>query len=122
MWELLFEENPYIYKNIGKLFFERDFEGSGYSGLVGFNILPRVMSGLRPVIPFQNDRQLCKLWTQKFIHSKFTNESIVECLFKMKDLMESCWQPTPEKRPSFASVIKILNDIRNTLRLNKQCV
>ena len=117
-WELIFEDNPYFYSNIKKLFYGSDFETSEYCKLTGFNIPAKVANGLRPVIPI-NLNNLVE-WCDLFITHKedvSKKNSIYSIMFSLTEMMRECWHEKPSIRPSFGDVVKKLQVLK--LSLNK---
>jgi len=116
IWELLFEDNPYIYINKEKLFFESNFEESIYAKLTNFNVLSHVEKGLRPVIPF-HDLDACVRWCEKFLTKEDANVEVVSnALFSVTNLIEKCWAYHPKDRPSFDQTLNDLIEIKSLWR------
>ena len=119
MWEVFFEDNPYIYTNREKLFFEQHFETSEYKNLTNFNILFHVEKGLRPVIPFK-DEQSCNRWCQQYIKKENVNMgTVVRAVMLLTNVIRSCWSNHPQDRLSFNQIVYELVEVRNLLT-NKQ--
>ncbi|KAG2382004.1 hypothetical protein C9374_005796 [Naegleria lovaniensis] len=116
MWELFFEENPYLNAHCEKLhkYRQRHADKSTSSAV---NILFRVMNGERPIIPFDDDDEM-KEWISEFIlpnyggnNSKHVNKSescSVEVLCDMTreylNLMKQCWNGNDRERPDFNEI------------------
>jgi len=114
MWELLFEDNPYLYRNKEKLFIETPFEQTIYSTLTSYNILNEVVKGLRPVIPFSS-LESCRSWCDKYVHDKMTTTLKSDTVIELTDLMKRCWNATYQDRPQFDEIVKNLVEINKHL-------
>ncbi|KAG2370865.1 hypothetical protein C9374_013776 [Naegleria lovaniensis] len=107
MWELFFEENPYLNSQSEKLFkfMERQ---DGSADTLGVNVLFRVMQGARPIIPFQTEDQM-KQWVQEYMHDDHTNsKTSLETLYliipQYIELMKECWNSNYHERPEFGEI------------------
>src|SRR3989338_7961411 len=107
MWELFFEESPYINQNSPKLYKygeRRDHNIDSH----GFNALGKVLSGDRPVIPF-HDKPTMKLWISDFLLENQSDDQILEsaanAIILYVNLMKQCWDATPSERPEFSDII-----------------
>lgn len=106
MWELFFEEAPYLNYNSKKVY---KFIPNN-SKMNEFNILFHVLNGERPVIPFTN-REEEILWLEEFVlpfNNSFSTSSLVAISDKYLDLMKLCWSEDPNSRPSFESISRQL--------------
>lgn len=113
IWELLFEDHPYLYSNIEKLFFEMDYETSEYKKLTHYNILYRAIQGLRPIIPFSTVES-CEKWCNKYLKSQ--NHEI---MFSICALMKDCWNPSPKERPSFDEIVGKISNLKSCCKDEK---
>ena len=113
MWELIFEDSPYIYKkeNREKFFFEGiRFEDSIYSKMGATNITYKTTQGCRPVLPFTS-LESCKNWCQLF-----GKGADYQVLFELTLLMQQCWAQRPENRPTASTVYETLKSFKNRLK------
>ena len=115
MWELLFEDSPYVhFTNKEKLFFESSFENSPYFNLANFNVLTSVVKGLRPIIPFHDESQ-CMRWCKQFTKEKYDLEMTCRTFMSLSQLIQICWSFHPQERPSFNQIVSELIEIRQSL-------
>ena len=121
MWEILFEENPYLHQNSPKFskYGERRVLINDETQM-SFNALGKVLKGERPIIPFNiQDKSLIKLWIKDFLYmedqSAANNEDIlnitVNALIAYIELMKECWHEIPTNRPEFAEITLRLTNL-----------
>ncbi|EFC46040.1 predicted protein [Naegleria gruberi] len=115
-WQVIFEDHPYLYINKEKLFSNSKFKHTPYVDVTNDNLLARVATGLRPVIPFNADT--VSKWTQKFIKSKYDNDLIALSMIAIAQLVQNCWNLNPHLRPNFQDVSDTLQTCKNTLSSN----
>ena len=114
MWELFFEESPYINQHSPKLFKYGEARDDDISHL-GFNAFGKVLSGERPIIPF-HDKSSVKLWIADFLlEHQSNNDKILEvttnAVIQYVDLMKQCWSGTPSERPEFTEITLSLSNL-----------
>ncbi|KAG2387484.1 hypothetical protein C9374_001816 [Naegleria lovaniensis] len=116
MWELLFEEPPYLSRNFEKLFFEENFESSIYSKLTSYNILIEVVKGLRPPIPFST-QESCLRWCEIFLQQQHSLSvvNLSNVVWKLTTLIQQCWSSNPQERPSFSDIVNTLSQLKHEL-------
>lgn len=119
MWELLFEDNPYLYKNTEKLFFKIDFEKTAYKKLTNFNVLAAVVRGMRPVVPFTNP-EMCQQWCEIYLmpneETSCDLQRYSQCFFSLVMLIRESWNSDPKLRPSFETITKRLIQLRDSIQ------
>lgn len=108
MYELLFEENPYLNEESKKIHHFRPSKG----GIKAFNILFAVSrEAYRPVIPFLDDGELTK-WIGEYMgHEELDQVKLFECIGEYVLLMKQCWEQQSENRPSFKDIVQSLTTI-----------
>ncbi|KAG2379549.1 hypothetical protein C9374_006666 [Naegleria lovaniensis] len=124
MWELFFEENPYLNAHSEKLHKYRqrhveEKESIEKTATSAVNILFRVMNGERPILPFNNDDEM-KEWVTEFILPNYSNDVNNKETFSVQvlcdmtreylNLMKQCWNGNDRERPDFNEIcIKLSN-------------
>ncbi|KAG2374503.1 hypothetical protein C9374_010787 [Naegleria lovaniensis] len=106
MWELFFEETPYLYSNSKKF----PMTTTQNHDMSSFNALSKVLKGERPLLPFDsNEQEQVRKWILTF-HGKdvvetMSLERLCEICSKYIQLMRECWNANHQERPTFADVI-----------------
>ncbi|KAG2383064.1 hypothetical protein C9374_004401 [Naegleria lovaniensis] len=112
MWELFFEETPYVSQHLKK--FQQFHLENSYHEVVndsGPRILLQVVKGYRPMIPFSNEVEM-EMWIHEFVAPQNPNvplDSLVKKTRMYIDLMKKCWSCNPELRPDFIQIIESLS-------------
>ncbi|KAG2383719.1 hypothetical protein C9374_004390 [Naegleria lovaniensis] len=114
MWELFFEENPYLNDNVKKLHCFPKAEKSNVTPLTIFVHIAK--DELRPVIPFNNREELSQ-WSDMYLQTQNNVEKnlLLETVEKYIELMKQCWAHHPSERPSFEQVFTQLSTLKNNL-------
>ncbi|KAG2389236.1 hypothetical protein C9374_014636 [Naegleria lovaniensis] len=136
MWELFFEENPYLNDKSLKIHkfhtnnpFSNKTSGSDENGV---NILFKVMNGMRPIIPFTSNRVMseftnssqhdlstsfkteAEVWIQEYIqpqNSHLSLATLMDICNEYINLMKQCWNENPSVRPTFVQIVNILETL-----------
>ncbi|EFC50824.1 predicted protein [Naegleria gruberi] len=119
MWETLFEDIPYTGAKTSKPLSSKGSQYGSYSSnssasgdLTPFNIPQKVLSGVRPMIPFNNEREFDEYYNEYPFHSKQYNYKTMRAIiFDYIKLMKKCWDKDPKDRPEFSQIIKELQNI-----------
>ncbi|KAG2388843.1 hypothetical protein C9374_000282 [Naegleria lovaniensis] len=103
MYELFFEDNPFINYHSQKI---HKFSQPDISDHNVYSIPLKVSKGLRPKIPFSN-REEQVLWIQEYMkedEKSFGMSELCWLVDRFMELMKSCWDQNPSRRPSFDDV------------------
>ena len=110
MYELLFEENPYINQSSEKI---NRFSKSEITDVNSFSIPFKVSKGFRPKIPFSTVEER-SVWIKEYMKDdkKYLDiDILVSVVDQYIDLMKDCWDQNPDERPSFDEVADRLANI-----------
>ncbi|KAG2387147.1 hypothetical protein C9374_001479 [Naegleria lovaniensis] len=112
LWELYFEQVPFMETNSSKLsrFKAQDLTGSPklQESHIPFQVPTMVMNGIRPEIPFSN-REEEQVWIKEFILPNETQqeqslEKLVRVTEAYMDLTRACWSLRASERPDFVTI------------------
>ncbi|KAG2378821.1 hypothetical protein C9374_007969 [Naegleria lovaniensis] len=112
MYELFFEENPYLNIHSEKI---HRFTSPDISDKSCFNIPAKVIKGLRPKIPFSNEEEQ-RVWISEYIRPRehyLDNDDLFELTSQYLHLMIQCWSGKSQHRPDFSSVTTTLSNMYN---------
>nr|CAG4716008.1 unnamed protein product [Naegleria fowleri] len=112
MWELFFEENPYMNSNSTKLYKFVKNQKEEHDAL-GIKLLFKVMHGLRPVIPFNTNEEL-QQWVSEFVkprNPKLSHESLCRLTSQYINLMRECGNSNYYERPEFSDICNRLTEM-----------
>ncbi|KAG2373072.1 hypothetical protein C9374_012918 [Naegleria lovaniensis] len=115
MWELFFEENPYLNDNVKKLHCFPKAEKTNITPLTIFVHIAK--EELRPIIPFNNREELSQ-WSDMYLQTQnnvVDKNLLLETVEKYIELMKQCWAHHPSERPSFEQIFVQLSNLKNTL-------
>ena len=109
MYELLFEENPYLNETSKKI---HHFRPSP-SNLKSLNVIFSVAKeGHRPTVPFLNKEELSEWLDEYNVENKQGgNEDMISAVEDYVTLMKRCWEQVPSNRPTFTQIIDTLSKI-----------
>ncbi|KAG2385704.1 hypothetical protein C9374_003519 [Naegleria lovaniensis] len=113
MWELFFEENPYMNDKSAKI---HRFH-SASSGENEYNILLHVLRGERPKIPFLTPQEE-EIWLKEYVQpyqSEYSMSKLVQLTNEYIELMKKCWDSEAEKRPEFSEIVQVLKRVAKML-------
>ncbi|EFC36527.1 predicted protein [Naegleria gruberi] len=121
MYELFFEENPYLNEDSKKIHFFSNGKSWNFglnNSNNGLNIIFKVAKeGLRPLVPFENRNELSQ-WADIYLFNNYTNLSdeqkkqILDGVELFVSLMEKCWSQDPSGRPKFSEIFNDLKKIK----------
>ncbi|KAG2374831.1 hypothetical protein C9374_010408 [Naegleria lovaniensis] len=104
MWELFFEETPYLNSACEKLY---KFIEQG-DDVSRFNVIVKVLKGERPVIPFRNHEEMREWISVYLIDQTNTLQTSLDILCDVTQefvsIMTSCWNANYSERPEFSEV------------------
>ncbi|KAG2388281.1 hypothetical protein C9374_000445 [Naegleria lovaniensis] len=112
MWELFFEEKPYLNSDSKKLY--KFVEKQEENDALGIKLLFHVMHGLRPIIPFRTDEEL-EQWIAEFVQPRGNSTMSLELTCRMTSqyisLMKECWNQNFNERPEFSEICSRLSEM-----------
>ncbi|KAF0972553.1 hypothetical protein FDP41_009158 [Naegleria fowleri] len=113
MWELFFEENPYVNDKSAKI--HRFNSASSVEN--EYNVLLHVLNGSRPKIPFSSPLEE-EIWLKEYVQPYQNGCSLpklVQITNEYIELMKRCWQSEPELRPEFSEIVQVLTSVEKLL-------
>lgn len=123
MHELFFEERPYNLSKNSKLLMWKNEQETITSP---FAMLPRIIKGERPFIPFEDDYSMDEYLQMAVPEYRRMNNSSLVSLIKMEkyrqvvtdyiELMTKCWSGEPTARPNFTTVNETLQSMKRKLK------
>ncbi|EFC46677.1 predicted protein [Naegleria gruberi] len=114
MYELMFEESPYLNHKSQKIY---RFITPNTNTENPFNIPTKVVKGLRPTIPFSSLEEQY-IWIEEFVlpREPEMDVQIVSNVFSLFiDLMIECWSGKAQERPDFGEISERLGEMLRTL-------
>ncbi|KAF0983379.1 hypothetical protein FDP41_010444 [Naegleria fowleri] len=113
MWELFFEENPYLNASSQKLY--KFIPSSHETGSFGVNVLFKVLKGERPIIPFRNEQEMQE-WIEEFVkphNEHIPLEKLCMITTQYVEMMKECWNANYLERPDFSEICKKLTELQH---------
>lgn len=113
MWELFFEENPYLNASSQKLY--KFIPSSHETGSFGVNVLFKVLKGERPIIPFRNEQETQE-WIEEFVkphNEHIPLEKLCMITTQYVEMMKECWNANYLERPDFSEICKKLTELQH---------
>ncbi|KAG2389006.1 hypothetical protein C9374_014406 [Naegleria lovaniensis] len=110
MWELFFEESPYMNSHSKKIYKFMNHDSTHFNG---FNVLVNVLKGIRPVIPFSSENEMTE-WIMEFVQPDNLSVSLqvlCEITKQYIELMKACWNSNFNERPDFGEICNRLNQM-----------